>query len=188
MHKAVFVDRDGTINRDVPYCSRPEDFELLPTVAEGIRLLNEHGFKVVVVTNQSGIARGYFTEAMLHKIHRKMLADLAVEGAVIDAIYYCPHHPDDGCECRKPGTGLFHRAEAALDIDLAGSYVIGDRLLDVVAAREINCKVALVPGSEPEITLVREGGHTGADFIGTDFYSAAAWIAASADILVKRDS
>jgi D,D-heptose 1,7-bisphosphate phosphatase len=188
VHKAVFVDRDGTINRDVPYCSRPEDFELLPTVAKGIRLLNEHGFKVVVVTNQSGIARGYFTEAMLHMIHRKMLGDLAGEEAFIDAIYYCPHHPDDGCKCRKPGTGLFHRAEAELNIDLAVSYIIGDKLLDVAAAKELKCKTALVPSSEPELTLAREGRHTGADFIGTDFYSAAAWIAASANILAKRDS
>jgi histidinol-phosphate phosphatase family protein len=185
VHKAVFLDRDGTINRDVPYCRRPEDFELLPTVAEGIRLLNESGFKVVVVTNQSGIARGYFTGAMLQKIHRKMLADLSVKGAFIDAIYYCPHHPDDGCECRKPGTALFHRAEAELDIDLTGSYIIGDKLLDIAAARELKCQAALVPSSEPEMTLVREGRHTGADFTGTDFYSAAAWVAASANILVK---
>ena len=187
MHRAVFLDRDGTINRDVPYCRRPEDFELLPTVAKGIRLLNKHGFKLVVVTNQSGIARGYFTEAMLQKIHRKMLADLALKGAFIDAIYYCPHHPDDGCSCRKPGTALFHQAETELDIDLASSYIIGDKLLDITAASGLECKAALVPSSEPEITLVREGRHTVADFIGTDFYSAAAWVAASIDILAKRD-
>jgi len=188
MYKAVFVDRDGTISRDVPYCSRPEDFELLPTVAEGIRLLNEHGFKVVVVTNQSGIARGYFTEEMLTRIHQKMRHDLAEEEASVDAIYYCPHHPDAGCECRKPNTGLFHKAAAELQVDTANSYVIGDKLLDVAAAKKLNCKAVLVPSSEPEISLVREKrGQVGADFISPDFYTAAAWVVAQVDALVNQD-
>lgn len=180
VYKAVFVDRDGTISRDVPYCSCPEDFKLLPTVAEGIRLLNEQGFNVVVVTNQSGIARGYFTEETLTRIHQKMQDDLAKDGAHVDAIYYCPHHPDAGCECRKPNTGLFHKAAAELQIDLAGSYIIGDKLLDVATAKELKCKTVLVPSSEPEISLVREKRfwQIGADFISRDFYTAAAWIVA----------
>lgn len=188
MYKAVFVDRDGTINRDVPYCSRPEDFELLPTVAEGIRLLNEHGFKVVVVTNQSGIARGYFTEQMLTKIHQKMRDDLAKEGAFMDAVYHCPHHPEDGCECRKPNTGLFHRAAAELQLDLASSYIVGDKLLDVAAAKGLNCKIVLVPSSEPEISLVREKRfqQIGADKISSDFYTAAAWIVAQVGALIDQ--
>ncbi len=188
MYKTVFVDRDGTINRDVPYCSRPEDFKLLPTVAEGIRLLNEHGFKVVVVTNQSGIARGYFTEEMLAGIHRKMLDDLAREKAFVDAIYYCPHHPDAGCECRKPNTGLFHKAATELQVDTANSYVIGDKLLDVAAAKKLNCKAVLIPSSEPEISLVREKrGQVGADFISPDFYTAAAWVMAQVGALVNQE-
>ena len=188
MYKAVFVDRDGTINRDVSYCSRPEDLELLSTVAEGIRLLNEHGFKVVVITNQSGIARGYFTEESLAGIHRKMLDDLAREGAFVDAVYYCPHHPDAGCECRKPNTGLFHKAATELQIDPANSYVIGDKLLDVAAAKKLNCKAVLVPSSEPEISLVREKrGQVGADFISPDFYTAAAWVVAQVGALVNQE-
>ena len=189
MYKAVFVDRDGTINRDVSYCSHPEDFELLPTVNEGIRLLNEHGFKVVVVTNQSGIARGYFTEEMLTRIHQKMRDDLAKDGASVDAIYYCPHHPDAGCECRKPNTGLFHQAAAELQIDLASSYIIGDKLLDIAAAKGLNCKIVLVPSGEPEISLVRGNRfwQIGADKISTDFYTAAAWIVAQVHALIKQD-
>ena len=189
MHKAVFVDRDGTMNRNIPYCSRPEDFNLLPDVAKGIRLLNKHGFKVVVVTNQSGIARGYFTEAMLQKIHRKMLDDLAGEGASVDAVYYCPHHPDDGCDCRKPGTSLFQRAAAELEIDLPGSYVIGDRKKDVLAARELDCRAVLVPSDETESELLEEENRkAGADFTSPDFYTAATWIVAQAGVPVTQDS
>lgn len=100
MNKAVFLDRDDTICRDVGYCRRPEDLELLPGAAEGIRLLNNAGFKVIVITNQSGIARGYFDEKTLHEIHKKMKRDLSRSGARLDAIYFCPHHPDEGCRCR----------------------------------------------------------------------------------------
>jgi histidinol-phosphate phosphatase family protein len=143
VHKAVFLDRDGTIARDVPYCSRPEDFELLPGVTEGIRLLNEHGFKVVVITNQSGIARGYFTEEMLARIHDKMQKELAKHGAHVDAIYYCPHHPDDNCECRKPKPKMVLQAARDLDIDLSQSYVIGDGEMDVELARQAGCKAGI---------------------------------------------
>lgn len=142
--KAVFLDRDGTIARDVHYCSRPEDLELLPTVPEAIRMLNGSGFKVVVVTNQSGIARGYFTEDTLALIHEKMKADLARYGAHVDAIYYCPHHPDDHCLCRKPGTLLFRRAAEEMDIDLAQSFVVGDLPIDIQAGQALGCKTFLV--------------------------------------------
>jgi len=146
VHKAVFLDRDGTIARDVPYCSRPEDFELLPGAAEGIKLLNEHGFKVVVVTNQSGIARGYFTERTLAEIHDKMITQLAEHGARVDAIYYCPHHPDDNCDCRKPKPKMVFQAARDLDIDLSQSYVVGDSEMDVELARQAGCKVGIRVG------------------------------------------
>jgi histidinol-phosphate phosphatase family protein len=143
VYKAVFLDRDGTIARDVPYCSRPEDFELLPGAADGIKLLNEHGFKVVVVTNQSGIARGYFTEGTLAEIHDKMITLLAEHGAHVDAIYYCPHHPDDNCDCRKPKPKMVLQAAIDLDIDLSQSYVIGDNEMDVELARHAGCKAGI---------------------------------------------
>ena len=144
MNKAVFIDRDGTISRDLPYCSRPEDFELLPQVAEGIRLLNEHGFKVVVVTNQSGLARGYFTEEMLAKIHDKMRRELAKHSAFVDAIYYCPHHPGNNCDCRKPKPKMLFQAASDLNIDLRLSYVIGDSDIDAEMGRRAGCKAAFI--------------------------------------------
>ncbi len=162
MPKAVFLDRDGTIARDVPYCSRPEDFELLPGAAEGIKLLNEHGFKVVVVTNQSGIARGYFTEGMLARIHDKMQKELAKHGAHVDAIYYCPHHPDDNCDCRKPKPKMLFQAAIDLDIELGESYVIGDGEMDVELARQAGCKTGIRVG---------EPGGTG-DWVAVSFRDA----------------
>jgi len=166
VHKAVFLDRDGTIARDVPYCSRPEDFELLPGVAEGIRLLNEHDFKVVIITNQSGIARGYFTEQMLAKIHKKMQKELAEHGAHVDAIYYCPHHPDDKCECRKPKPKMVLQAAIDLDIDLSQSYVIGDSEIDVELAKLAGCKAGIRVG---------EPGGTG-NCVAASFRDAVQWL------------
>lgn len=144
MNRAVFLDRDGTIARDVHYCRRVEDFELLPTVPQAIRLLNENGFRVVVVTNQSGIARGYFTEEILEQIHQKMKDELAKHNARVDAIYYCPHHPDDGCDCRKPKTALFLKAAKELDIDFNRSYVVGDMQMDIDAGKALGCRTILV--------------------------------------------
>jgi D,D-heptose 1,7-bisphosphate phosphatase len=142
-NKAAFIDRDGTINRDVPYCSRPEDFELLPGVGEGIRILKESGYKIIVVTNQSGIARGYFTEEILVNIHDKMRNDLAIYKASIDAIYYCPHHPDDDCDCRKPKPKMILDAARDLNIDISNSYVIGDTKADIDMGIRAGCKKSL---------------------------------------------
>lgn len=167
MNKAVFIDRDGTVNRDVLYCSCPEDFELLPDVAEGISLLNKHGFKVIVVTNQSGIARGYFTEQTLAKVHDKMRGDLAKYNARIDAIYYCPHHPDDNCECRKPQPKMLFRAASELDIDLRQSYVIGDSDMDVEMGRRAGCKAAIQVG---------QAGEGVGNYGASSFNDAVRWI------------
>jgi len=153
MNKAVFLDRDGTIARDVHYCRRPEDFELLSTVPEAIKLLNENGFKVVIITNQSGIARGYFTEETLAQIHQKMENELAKYGAWVDAIYHCPHHPDDGCQCRKPKTALFLKAAEEHNIAPKNSYVVGDQQMDIDAGKALGCKTVLVTtGPKPQIS------------------------------------
>ena len=176
--KVVFLDRDDTINRDVPYCSRPEDFELLSTVASGIDLLRRGGFKVIVITNQSGIARGYLSEETLHRIHDKMKMDLAAEGTTIDGLYYCPHHPDDDCECRKPKTRMIRRAEAEHSIDLSHSYVVGDRLLDVQLAQAVGSRSVMVP-RQHGLEELRQG-HLTATHIASDLHSAAMWILADA--------
>lgn len=172
MHKAVFLDRDGTIAKDVPYCSRPEDFDLLPGAAEGIRLLNEHGLKVIVVTNQSGIARGYFTEDILTGIHDKMQKGLAEHKAHVDAIYYCPHHPDDNCDCRKPKTALLLKAANDLNIDVEQSYMIGDADKDVQLGKAAGCKACLlVWQNQDKVPLDNPQGLAFASF-----FSAVEWI------------
>ena len=145
-HKAVFVDRDDTIAKDVPYCSRPEDLHLLPGVGHSIRRLNDAGFLVVLVTNQSGVGRGYFDVASLDAIHEKLKADLNVDGAHLDAIYYCPHRPEEGCSCRKPATGMLERAVRDLNIDLRSSFVIGDGDHDVTMGRVAGCRTFKVKG------------------------------------------
>lgn len=173
MNRAVFIDRDGTMNRDVPYCSRPEDFELLHGVAQGIRLLNEHGFKVVVVTNQSGIARSYFTEQMLNKISDKMRAELAKRGAYLDAIYYCPHHPNENCDCRKPKPMLILKAAAEHEIALNDSFLIGDKAHDVEAGYVAGCRTILI---SPTCTLETLPNPAKPNFVARDFLEAAKYI------------
>lgn len=143
-NKAVFLDRDGTICRDVHYCSRVEDFELLPGVPEAVKRLNENGFKVIVITNQSGIARKLFTLRTLIDIHAKMEKDIGRYGATIDGIYFCPHHPDENCRCRKPKTGLLEQAVKDHDIDIAGSFMVGDHQKDIDAGKALGCRTVLV--------------------------------------------
>jgi len=171
MNKAVFLDRDGTMVRDVHYCSRVEDFELLPSVSEAVKLLNDDGFKVVVVTNQSGIARGYFTEEVLAKIHEKMKLELAKGGASVDGIYYCPHHPDDNCGCRKPKTTLFLKAVKDFDIDLGKSFVVGDMPMDIEAGKSLGCRTVLIGNSNK-----RGGIGCSPDCVSHTLFGATRWI------------
>jgi D-glycero-D-manno-heptose 1,7-bisphosphate phosphatase len=134
--RAAFLDRDGTIIEDVNYIARAEDVRLLPGAADAVRLLNEHDVTVVVITNQSGIARGLVTPAQYESVRRRIDDVLAAGGARLDATYYCPHYPDvtGPCECRKPGALLYDRAIADLDLDAAASLFAGDLPRDVLPA------------------------------------------------------
>ena len=155
-HPAVFLDRDGTIIRDAHYLSAPAQVELLPGAAGAIRRLNEAGWRTVVVTNQSGIARGRITEAQFDGVTTRLTELLAENGARIDATYMCPHHPDftGPCECRKPGTLLFRRAAWELELDPRRSWYVGDKLRDVIPARELGGTGILVPGLDtPETDI-----------------------------------
>ena len=165
MKRAVFLDRDGLICKDVHYMRSPEQFELLPGAAEGIKLLNELGLKVIIATNQSGIARGYFTEADLERIHQRMLKELAERGARIDAIYFCPHHPDENCPCRKPRIGMLERAAEDLGLELRDCFIVGDKKLDIEAGRNAGCKSVLVvsPETEPEAKAKADYAVSGLD-------------------------
>ena len=144
---AAFVDRDGTLIVDVNYISRPADVALLPGAAAALRRLNEAGVPVIVVTNQSGIARGLFDEAAYESVRARLAELLAAEGARIDASYHCPHGPDDGCRCRKPGPELYERAIADHGLDGARSFFVGDRLRDVQPARTFGGRGILVPSA-----------------------------------------
>ncbi|MDG7044890.1 MAG: HAD family hydrolase [Nitrososphaerota archaeon] len=144
MKRAVFLDRDGVICYDVHYMSFPDQFQLMPGVADGIRKLNEAGLLVIVVTNQSGIRRGRFTEDDLGKIHEMMIKELGERGARIDAIYYCPCLPEDDCECRKPRPGMLINAARDHYIDLSRSFMIGDKDIDAQAGRAAGCITLLI--------------------------------------------
>jgi phosphoheptose isomerase len=153
--KAVLIDRDDTIAKDVPYCSRPEDLHLFEGVPEAISRLNQAGYLVVVVTNQSGVARGLFDEETLQRIHEKMRRDVEAVGGRIDAIYHCPHHPDAGCGCRKPATGMAVRAINELGIDPSSSWVIGDREHDVEMGKKVGCRTIQVANGITFVDAVR---------------------------------
>lgn len=142
--KAVFLDRDGTLCEEVNYLSRPEDLKLFEFAAKAIRLLNESGYLVIVITNQSGIARGFFNLETLRAIHCKLEGELAASGAVLDAIYFCPHVSTDACRCRKPSVGMIEQAAEDFAIDLHGSWMIGDKSIDVETGINAGTKTALV--------------------------------------------
>ncbi|MDH7500065.1 MAG: HAD-IIIA family hydrolase, partial [candidate division NC10 bacterium] len=148
---AVFLDRDGTVNEEVGYLSSCEELRLLPGAVEGVRLLNQHGLKAVVVSNQSGVARGLISEPQVMQIHQRLQELLGEQGAYLDGIYFCPHHPEIGdppyralCDCRKPQGGMLRRAADDLDLDLSRSYVIGDHLSDVALGKNLGMKSILV--------------------------------------------
>lgn len=161
--RAIFLDRDGTINKYVGFLTSPDRFELIEGVAEAIKLINKSGYLAIVITNQPVIARGNCTFKELQTIHNKMETELGKSGAFIDALYFCPHHPDKGfegerreykraCDCRKPEIGLFMQADLDFNIDFSQSYMIGDGERDITAGTVAGCKEAiLVPTNEPFI-------------------------------------
>mgnify|MGYP000926558517 CR=1 FL=1 len=148
--QAVFLDRDGTLNVEKEYLYRPEELEFIPGAVEAIKRLNHAGYLVVVVTNQSGVARGYYGEQEVHRLHRYIEQQLTQVGARIDAWYYCPHHPSGRppynleCSCRKPHAGMLKQAARELGIDLSRSWIVGDKLVDVEAGLTAGCRPVLV--------------------------------------------
>lgn len=165
---AVFLDRDGTLIREVNYLSRPEEIEILPGVGDALRSLREYGFKLIVVTNQSAVARGRLSESKLASIHDLLRAKLACEGAVLDGIYYCPHHPTEGqgqyrivCDCRKPKTGMVDQAIKDFHLDALASYLVGDQAIDIELAKQVGARGILIcdglpraPADRAEVPIV----------------------------------
>jgi D-glycero-D-manno-heptose 1,7-bisphosphate phosphatase len=185
MNKAVFLDRDGTVTEEVGYLTNVDMLRMIPGAGAAIRKLNQSGFKVVLVTNQSGVARGYFPESLVHEAHERLTGMLKSEGARLDGIYYCPHHPTAGksqyttvCDCRKPATGLLDRAAKELNIDLSGSYMVGDKWSDVELAHNAGANAVLVQTgfAHDDPGNVRPEQVDDPDFTAHDLAEAAEWI------------
>jgi len=180
---AAFLDRDGTLIEEVGYLDRLERVDLYPWTIDAIRALNRAGVRVVLVSNQSGVARGFFTEQVVDDVHRHMAKLLEAGGARIDAYYYCPHHPDGkvteyaiACECRKPNPGLVERAVREFGIDPACSFVVGDRWLDVALARRVNARGVLVRTGYGATEERKPPAGMRADAVADNLAGAVGWI------------
>jgi D,D-heptose 1,7-bisphosphate phosphatase len=181
---AVFMDRDGTVNKEVGYLDNLTKLKLFPQTFAAIGKINKSGMKAVVVTNQSGVARGYFSEEFVSEVHSRIQEMLAEKGAYIDAFYYCPHHPTEGCEsytkpcrCRKPEAELFLQAVQDFNIDLQLSYMIGDTLKDIEAALKIGAKGVLVrTGYGREVERDLPASEVRPEYIADDILDAVHWI------------
>ena len=183
---AVFLDRDGTVLKEVGYLSRLEDMELLPQATAAIKLLNQKGIKAVVVTNQSGVARGFFSEDLVKEVHQRLQKALQKEGAFLDGFFYCPHHPDYGhekyrkdCFCRKPNIGMLQEAARDFRIDLSRSYLIGDTRRDLETAWNAGMKgVLLLSGyGKDELKKIEaQNLEEKPDCVASDLLKAVRWV------------
>jgi D-glycero-D-manno-heptose 1,7-bisphosphate phosphatase len=184
MRPAVFLDRDGTMIHETGYLSRVDDLRWYPWTADAVRLFNRAGFAVCVTTNQGGIGLKLFSEAFVDDLHARMAATLAAADARVDGWFYCPHHPSAlvdalrvACDCRKPQGGLARQAAARLDLDLARSFVIGDRPGDIGMAEAVGATPVLVTTGHGAEVLARHGGTMpGAAHVAPDLMAAAAWV------------
>jgi D-glycero-D-manno-heptose 1,7-bisphosphate phosphatase len=187
MKPAVFIDRDGTINEQRGYINHVSRFILLPGVGQAIYLLNKNDYLVVVTSNQSGVAQGYFPVELVHETHELMKRELAKDNAYLDGVYFCPHHPNGvvsgynkQCTCRKPGTGLIEKAASDLEIDMDRSFVIGDRWLDIEFARNAGIPgiLVLTGYGRGDLEYVIPGKKTKPLCVAEDLPRAVAWLLA----------
>lgn len=188
MRRAVFLDRDGTINEEMGYINHLSRFQLLPKSARAIARLNQAGLAVVVVTNQSGVARQYFPASLIEQVHAKMQELLAAQGARLDGIYVCAHGPEAGCRCRKPKPGLLEQAAQDLGIDLKKSYMVGDRFNDLQVAAAVGAKgiLVLTGYGQGEVEHYQGERLVTPAFIAADLDEAVTWILA--DLRSQDDS
>lgn len=172
--RALFTDRDGTLNPDLHYLKDAERLELFRGVADAVALAHRHGYLVICVTNQSGVDRGLYTREDVERIHRRLNERLRAHGTEVDAFYYCPHAPDRRCSCRKPGTQLFEDARRDWNLELTSSAIVGDRSLDVEAGQRLGLLTALVPSRNPDSESAREHAKESgrADIVAGSFENA----------------
>ena len=175
---AVFLDRDGTICEEVGYLNHLSRFRMFPFAAAALRRLNEAGHPVIVVSNQSGVARGYFPESLVQQVNQVMVRQLSEAGAKVDEVYYCPHASSEGCSCRKPKTGMLERAAREHGIELKRSFVVGDRYGDVQLAHNAHARGILVRTGYGEGELAWHSAEwpTPPDFVADDLARAVDWI------------
>ena len=180
MRKLILLDRDGTVNEEVHYLSSPDQLKLISGAAEGIRRLNQAGFAVAIITNQSGVARGFLSVATLELIHHRLRKLLDAEGAVIDGIFFCPHLPSDECSCRKPQPQLAHYAAREIGITLEGVIVIGDKECDILLGKAIKATTVLVRTGHG--THYEPSPEAQPDWIFPDLKAASDWIISSSGV------
>jgi len=147
MNKAIFLDRDGVINEDKGFIKKIKDFDIFQGVFQALKQFQEKGFKLIIITNQSGIGRGYYTEQDFHKLTDYILDLFKKQGIKIEKVYFCPHKPEDNCECRKPKTKLITQAIEKFNINLSESWMIGDKEKDILMGKAVGCKTVLVESS-----------------------------------------
>ena len=167
-NKAVFLDRDGTINIDFGYTHKIKDLEIFPNAMEGLKLLQDSGYKRIIITNQSGIARGYFTEEDYHTFMEEMYTRLGKEGINFNGEYFCPHHPDDNCNCRKPKTGMLEQAAEDFKLNLEKCWFVGDFKTDIECGKNAGCKTIHVLTGNRQKTAIPE-----ADYVTKDLLEAS---------------
>jgi D-glycero-D-manno-heptose 1,7-bisphosphate phosphatase len=173
------MDRDGVINRDrSDYVKNWSEFEFLTGSLDALRLLTLNGYHIILITNQSVINRKMMTEAELQEIHEKMRTAIVDHGGRIEAVYYCPHTPDDGCNCRKPEQGLIHRAQADYGLDLSNTCMIGDNLKDIKCGRRAGCGTVILvrTGHGKETERYCREGDTRADYVADNLMAAVEWL------------
>ncbi|PIN86217.1 D-glycero-beta-D-manno-heptose-1,7-bisphosphate 7-phosphatase [Candidatus Woesearchaeota archaeon CG10_big_fil_rev_8_21_14_0_10_44_13] len=170
MAKAIFLDRDGTINVDREYVHKIEAFKLIPRTIDALRMLQDAGYLLIVITNQSGIGRGHYSEKDFYKLNEHMFALFSKNGINISKVYHCPHNPDEGCGCRKPSIKFIKEAEKEFRIDVSKSYVIGDKTADVKMGNDASCKTILVKTGKAGNDNLH---NSKPDFIAENLYDAA---------------
>lgn len=179
--KVIFIDRDGVINKDPggwtehSYVTKWEDFHFLPGAKEAIKRLTMAGYKIILISNQAGVRKGYFSMQALKEINEKMINEILSSGGAVHSTHYCPHKKDDNCSCRKPGTGLFKKAVDGMDVDFNKTFFIGDGSMDIEAGKKIGCKTILVLSGKSKLEDIEEWKFK-PDFIKHDLCEAVDWL------------